>query len=173
MIAQPSEVDGGDGETRTPTSLTTVTMSACWPRSTSSPPSVSGASPRAVAIASRTASTHQHGADDVREHLRADRVGEADLEGGGVEDGVDADHGQQRGEAVLAGPVAGGRRRRAAVRSVVRRTHSSPSSSSVSATRASCSSRNASKSSPVRKASIQPFSSSACCHASLSCISCS
>ena len=57
LIAQPSQPTVAIVNTRAPTSLSTVGQSARWVRSTSSPASASGTSPRAVARASITAST--------------------------------------------------------------------------------------------------------------------
>ena len=85
----------------TPISLPTVTQSAGWVRSTSSPPSSSGRSPRRVATHQQHGQDDQDAADDVGEGARAHRVGEADVEGAGVVEGDQADDGDDGGEAEL------------------------------------------------------------------------
>ena len=80
-------------------------------RSTSSPPSSSGWSPRSVATTRSAARHDQHRADDVREDPRPDRVGEPDLEGRGV---VDRDR-RRRPRADAARPSCGRSLARAAL----------------------------------------------------------
>ena len=107
-------------------------------------------------------------ADNDAGPLQHDNLHEAVLEADRVDEDVAAHEHEERREAVLR---LVDERALARLTGVGGGAHDSPSSSRVSATRASCSSRNTPNSSPVAKLSIQPLSTSASCHSSVSCIS--